>query len=241
MEFVAARLLERIESLDLWKRNANLAYRVQRAATWMERAERERDDPPGMPEERLRGAAGRLNPDVGDPDVKFVCYWIAFNALYAVASLVFGPKAESDAFKKYLGAIVACDREKAIYSAVWRQFEEAPSGLLNNRYVFADFWNNAHGFVDSKWKQRFDKEWSDAQFAFKKRDGFRVLIVLFERLYTLRNQLVHGGATWKGSANGRQTRDGASILGSLLPIFVGLMLDNPDKEWGKPYYPYVPA
>lgn len=241
MEFVAARPLERIESLDLWKRNANLAYRVQRAATWMERAERERDDPPGAPEEQLRGAAGRSNPDAGDPDAKFVCYWIAFNALYAVASPMHGVDPELVAIKKYLGAIAPFDEEKAIYGAVWSQFEEAPSGLLNNRYVFADFWKHVHGFGDAKWKQRFDKEWSDAQFAFKKRDGFRVLNVLFERLYTLRNQLVHGGATWKGSANGRQIRDGASLLGSLLPIFIGLMLDNPDKEWGEPYYPYIPA
>lgn len=239
MEFASP--LERIESLDLWKRNPNLAYRVQRAATWMERAERERDDPPDAPEERLRGAVGRSNPDAGDPDVKFVCYWIAFNALYAVDASVVDPEKAVHAIRTYLEKVVAYDKEKAVYGEVWERFQEAPSGLLNNRYVFAGFWNNAHGLGDAKWKQRFDKEWSDAQFAFKKRDGFRVLNVLFQRLYTLRNQLVHGGATWKGSANGRQIRDGASLLGSLLPIFVGLMLDNPDNKWGEPYYPYVPA
>ena len=37
-----------------------------------------------------------------------------------------------------------------------------------------------------------------------------------------------------------QVRDGAAILGFLMPIFADLMMDNPDKDWGKPFYPVVP-
>ncbi len=41
------------------------------------------------------------------------------------------------------------------------------------------------------------------------------------------------------AGNRDQVRDGARILGFLVPIFVDLMMDNPDENWGLPYYPVV--
>ena len=63
--------------------------------------------------------------------------------------------------------------------------------------------------------------------------------MLFDRLYVLRNQLVHGGATWNSSVNRDQVKDGARILAFIVPIFVDLMMDNPDRDWGAPYYTVV--
>ena len=55
----------------------------------------------------------------------------------------------------------------------------------------------------------------------------------------LRNQLVHGGATWNSGVNRAQVRDGAAILSVLMPVFVDLMMDNPNADWGRPFYPVV--
>jgi hypothetical protein len=55
----------------------------------------------------------------------------------------------------------------------------------------------------------------------------------------LRNQLVHGGATWNSRVNRDQVRDGAAVIGWLLPVFIDIMMDNPDCEWGRPFYPVV--
>jgi hypothetical protein len=63
--------------------------------------------------------------------------------------------------------------------------------------------------------------------------------MLFDRLYVLRNQVVHGGATWNSSANRDQLRDGTRILGTLLPTIVDLMMDHPAEDWGRPWYPVV--
>ena len=41
--------------------------------------------------------------------------------------------------------------------------------------------------------------------------------------------------------NRRQVQDGARIMAFLSPLFVDLMMDNPDLEWGRPYYPVVPG
>ena len=70
-------------------------------------------------------------------------------------------------------------------------------------------------------------------------DTSRMLLVVFDRLYVVRNQLVHGGATWNSSINRAQVKDGAAVLGWLLPVFIDIMLENPDQDWGKPFYPVV--
>ena len=67
----------------------------------------------------------------------------------------------------------------------------------------------------------------------------RILITLFDRLYVLRNQLVHGGATWNGTVNRSQVIDGAAVLANLVPVFIDIMMDNPDHDWGKPFYPVI--
>jgi hypothetical protein len=55
----------------------------------------------------------------------------------------------------------------------------------------------------------------------------------------LRNQLVHGGATWNSTVNRSQVRDGAAVLGWLLPVMIDIMMNNSDRDWGKPFYPVV--
>ena len=63
--------------------------------------------------------------------------------------------------------------------------------------------------------------------------------ILFDRLYVRRNQIIHGGATWNGSINRDQVRDGARIVEFLVPVFIDVMMDNRGHNWGPPYYPIV--
>ena len=62
---------------------------------------------------------------------------------------------------------------------------------------------------------------------------------LFDRLYVLRNQLHHGGSTQAGSLNRRQVEAGAAVMARLIPTFIGVIIDNPDADWGRPYFPPV--
>ena len=70
-------------------------------------------------------------------------------------------------------------------------------------------------------------------------DTATVLFVLFDRLYTLRNQMVHGGATYNSSANREQLKDACKILGSILPVMLSIIQKIAHKDWGKPFYPFV--
>ena len=71
------------------------------------------------------------------------------------------------------------------------------------------------------------------------RDAMGTLTVVFDRLYVLRNQLVHGGATWNGSVNRDQIRDCVAILADLVPVVIEVMMDNPGALWGEASYPVV--
>jgi hypothetical protein len=53
----------------------------------------------------------------------------------------------------------------------------------------------------------------------------------------LRNQLIHGGATWKGSVNREQLRDCTRFLATPVPVVVETMMDNPQTLRGEAFCP----
>ena len=67
----------------------------------------------------------------------------------------------------------------------------------------------------------------------------QVLLIVLKRLYVLRNQLMHGGATWSGAVNRDQVRDCANLLGKLAPIVIEIRMDHPQHDWGAATYPVV--
>lgn len=197
-----------------------VGLRVHRAVSWIGRAEACRDD----------------------YDARFVFLWIAFNAAYAdereFQSIASGERA---AFVDYFGKLVGLDKERCIYNAVWEKFSGPIRLLMDNRFVFNPFWqhhNGIEGFVD--WEERLKASARGFTAAFKTGDTTRVLSFVFDRLYVLRNQLVHGGSTWNSAVNRAQVRDSAEILGFLMPVFVNIMMDNPQENWGQPFYPVIP-
>ena len=197
-----------------------LTLRVHRALSWLRRADAEQDD----------------------LDVRFILLWIGFNAAYAgdLDRAFDGAGNERARFDDFFAALVRMDSNNRIYSVIWDRFSQEIRLLLDNRYVFAPFWKHYGGEVGGGgWEFTFEAAKRAANRALAQRDTPVVLSILFDRLYVLRNQLVHGGATWNSNANRNQVRDGAALLGCLLPVFIDLMMDNPDEEWTMPNYPVV--
>jgi hypothetical protein len=79
----------------------------------------------------------------------------------------------------------------------------------------------------------------DANLALSKKNVNYLLRIVLDRLYVLRNQLIHGGATYKSSVNRAQVRDGGNLLMSLLPVIVEMMMVHSKEDWGKIYFPVV--
>ena len=46
-------------------------------------------------------------------------------------------------------------------------------------------------------------------------------------------------SVWNSQFNRDHVRDGAAILPFLMPVFVDVMMDYPDEDWGRPFCPVV--
>lgn len=182
---------------------------------------------------------GRAEQESGDQDVRFILLWVAFNAAYA-GQIDSAPTAERENFRRFFDCLIQLDPERRIYNAVWERFSNEIRQLLRNKYVFAPFWahhNGEPGFSD--WGKRLEASHMVVAKAISKLDTAKILSVVFDRLYVLRNQLIHGGATWHSSVNRQQVQDGAAVLNCLLPVFIDIMMDHPERGWDMPRYPVV--
>jgi hypothetical protein len=199
----------------------NLALRVHRAISWLHRAE--------------------LQAAQGDKDGEFIFLWIAFNAAYATTIDDRIHLDEQRTFRAFLQKLVDLDGGRArLTGLVWEAFPGPIRVLLDNPYLFQDFWNFHNGtLAEDEWKRRFEAAKRVAKLALANRDTVTVLGVALSRIYTLRNQLMHGGATWNSSVNRDQIRDCTALLGRLVPVVIEVMLDHPETLWGDACYPVV--
>lgn len=182
---------------------------------------------------------GRAETETADIDVKFILLWISFNALYArdLSALSNSFKGESHSFFR---KIVGLDTENQIQNLIWNSFSNSMRTLLDNKFAYHGYWESIRaGKSNSKWEKGFNYQNKKALVGLS--DGMPVVVleVIFGRLYTLRNQLVHGGATHNSSVNRDQIKDGARILESLVPVMIEIILQNPYEDFGAISYPVI--
>lgn len=191
--------------------------RVYRAVRWLERAEKEKDD----------------------ADVEFILYWIALNALYADDLGELNTKFRSHT-RQFFDKIVKLDRENKIHDLIWNNFSQSIRTLLDNEYASSYFWRALRdGKPESWWRKKLEKENEWALKSFRHESTSTLLEVIFNRLYVVRNQLVHGGSTHNSSVNRDQIKDGVRILATFVPIIAKIMIENPHEDYGRVTYPVV--
>ncbi|HAF2131048.1 TPA: hypothetical protein G9F27_005391 [Salmonella enterica] len=197
----------------------NLSLRVHRSLSWLQRAEMAEDD-----------------------DGRFIFLWIAFNAAYATEIDDNYRLSEQASFRNFLEKLCGLDENKQIEQLVWQEFSGSIRILLDTPFVLQSFWDYHSGKIsETQWKERLKHDRKIASMALASSNTPRLLGVIFSRLYTLRNQLIHGGATWNSSVNRKQLKDCTSLLGKLVPVVITLMMSHPNTLWGNACYPVVEA
>ncbi len=212
---------------DLWERFNNMSsqegdtpLRIYRALKWAER--------------------GHAAKEAGDPDSACIFLWIAFNAMYARKTEEYSERQEQNDFQRFLRQVGNLDSEREVTGALRDCWEDAKLGLIDNRYVYKGFWTvGGAGAGDPRWKETFDKEIQQIEAGVRRGDYLPGLRALFDRLYVLRNQLQHGAATPGSSVNRRQVEAGAAVMAQIIPKLIEVIIDNPDADWGVPYYPVI--
>jgi hypothetical protein len=171
-------------------------------------------------------------------DLRFITFWIAYNSCYAVNEKQESSMTERNHFNNFIVKLVENDGEKRIFHLLWNTFSGAVRLLITNEFIYKPFWDHHRGETKD-WKSMHEKSIADAQKYLSNQDVPKLLEVVLDRLYTLRNQLMHGGATFKSKVNRTQLRDGCSILNMLLPVIIDIMMENKNVDWGKINYPVV--
>lgn len=195
-----------------------LNVRIHRALSWMQRAS---------------------DCDT-DPDARFIFLWIAFNAAYAQEIPAHQRLTEQAHFNAFLHKLHQLDAAQTLDDLVWNSFSGPIRVLLDNPYVFESFWSFQRGEID-------EATWQTRQAAGKRKAAIllaqghtpELLALVFQRIYVLRNQLMHGGATWNSQINRAQVQDCANLMERLVPAVIDLMMTNPDTIWGEACYPVI--
>lgn len=206
--------------------------RLQRANSWVARSEK-----------------------IKNREEKFICLWIAFNAAYGDEPTdrnEDGPvETEKEKFADFLEDIIERDERKKgrIREILWETYSADPKkiiqDLLDNQCVFGPFWQGARDDPKGKdWQTQFDRANDEVGDALLAGNVRKVFGEVFMRLYQLRNQVFHGGVTFKTGYGRSQLEDGARIMEKIVPVILDIMeaeiRKNPDIEiWGKVAYPRV--
>jgi hypothetical protein len=190
---------------------------------------------------RLHRALSWLNcaaKQQDDVDLQLISLWIAFNACYAIDQGGSESLAERFAFQRFVEKLVSHDQDKKIYACLWQTYSGPVKALIKNPYVYSGFWQAKREDVNSEnWRNEFDQLSVSALNHLSRQNVPELLGIVLDRLFVLRNQLIHGGATYASQINREQVEDGAQLLSSLVPIMIEIMLNGEQEGWGNIYYP----
>ena len=194
----------------------DFSIRIHRALSWLQRAEQEQDD----------------------ADASFIFLWIGFNAAYGEETTRTDHKTTLRKISEYFTLINKIAGQE-IHDTVGTKIMAEIKNIFVLEFVMSDFWEENATGGDTDWKKEKKQEQMDIGHALMNGNVKAILQMLFKRLYVLRNQLIHGGATWGGKVNRAQVENGNKIMMVLLPLFLHIMMHNPNHDWGKIAYPVI--
>lgn len=211
-----------VEHLDQYYRQERenfsdrVRLRAHRAISWLKKAEAEEED----------------------LDIGFISLWIAFNAIYANDTIHF-QTADRNEMRNFIQSICDLNPDKT-YDLIWKKYSSSIKALLKNRYLFQAFWDfHNEKITEVAWFEDFKAATERSNQALANQNTPLLLWIIFERIYTLRNQIFHGGATYNSLANRTQLQDAYNLLFDLNLLFIETLIEHPEHNWGKPFYPYI--
>jgi len=206
----ASELRELFKAIPSEVREANQPFsiRIWRGLSWLERAE---------------GAE--------DVEGRFISLWIAFNAVYGY--LEDGTSAPDHAtWQKFLADIVAADGRDQLNTILWGE-QLTVLRLIDDKYLFRPFWL---GQPDAEEKLKRSRQ--RAMNSYTSRQTLAVLQELFERLYVMRQQVLHGAATSGSKLNRTTLSRCTDVLSHVMPAMIDIMIAaGPDADWGEVCFP----
>jgi len=198
------------------ERGQNLRIRMHRCFSWMKSAER--------------------HHGVEDYDCALLTHWVAFNGLYGQwDGINREPKPDIKCWKDFIDQINSVDAAGLLTTFIENQ-RDLILEILDNEYINKYFWEDPTETqaIKSKKDHRSAKAWY--------RDGkFDVIIKrALGRVYVLRCQIMHGGATHGSKLNRDTIALCDDLIRQMLPVIITIITRNgKDQNWGAICYPPI--
>ncbi|MBE8158883.1 MAG: hypothetical protein HAW59_05780 [Betaproteobacteria bacterium] len=202
--------------------------RWQRAESWMNRAESA---------DNLRKQYP-MHDAMDDAAVRFIFWWIAFEAAY---------KRDGHEVKPNIADFIekTAVRQKSEFAEILSKHRTAADEIMYLRQTHFGFWAN---FVNPKTGEKpyknaadWEKKFSHENNQYDKAGTIGKIKTLFIRLWVVRNQIFHGAHSRHKSMGASQSRFGAQLLAAFVPAFIKemkhIMKQQPEFDWGEVPFP----
>ena len=143
--------------------------------------------------------------------------------VFADAHLEAGDKKARNEIRKYLKCLMPLNRD-LIHNLFWKgAVFNAGISLMKDKYLYKPFWKSQDG-----WRADWDVERTEFIEAASPSEMQKTKIpdilakTIFDRLYVLRNQVMHGSATHKSRHNRTALGHGVKVLERALPVSLSL-------------------
>ena len=207
--------------------------RFERALSWLKRSEKERESKDQ------------------DRDVQFILLWVALDSLFGRERDIISSS------RSHIPARVAALMKEDRAGIIWEGFylrNAALFQILQNRYIFYPFWkavaeSGVHSQESTELPENAGRFIAESEFLEENRRVFDLLAregaygrrvvarIIFKRLGTLRNQLMHGSSAHKEDINRSQVEDGYRLLSAVVPRILHVMMESPDARRDVIAYP----
>jgi hypothetical protein len=182
--------------------------------------------------------AKRAEEDAGDADAEFIFLWISFNAAYARVIEERNSTNERGRYEDFLRLLVVADRKKKLSTLLFSSFADSLTRLIANQYVLWEFWQQQlYPENQCDWELELSKSIRRSEKAVREQDIHTYLMIVLSRVHVLRNQIMHGAATYGGGTNREQVQDATHFMRQFVPTMLDIMLSDPDQDWGDVMYP----
>jgi len=193
-----------------------LRIRIHRAFSWLQRVE-ELDDPAAL-------------------DTALIFQWTALNSVYGRwDEAMREPVSDRESLPTFLDRMIELDADERI-TGVLNEHRKLVMSIFEDAYLTKFFWEHP----SDERARKTQKTKFDARTWYQQGQYRLILDRLMERIYFLRCQLIHGGATSGGRLNRTAVRDCSTMLGQLIMAIMLMLIDGGwEEDWGPLCYPPV--
>ena len=187
--------------------------RFHRACSWLQRVELMGDD---------------------DLDMALLGQWVGFNSLYGQWDHeVREPVADNVCWKHFLERMLELDRGHHVVDILVNN-KPLIMSIFDDEFLSRYYWQDP---TDKRANQS-KKTKFEARTWYLQGNWLLIIDRLFERIYFLRCQLVHGAATYNSSLNRAAIRHCSKAMDHLLRAFLLVWINyGSEEDWGIMCYP----